>query len=339
MCGGSMNIYMLNIINNLSSIGEKIYDIYLKLSECSSNDVLYNKYKMILNLLLASEKSIYDSIKDDYHLIYDINELNDGFDFFKFKYNSVCPLIYDDKNNLINNRIRCKINLILNDYNVYVSEKLSDDLAIFRNNNDSLEFIKNFNRLLNEELFIKTVNNLDNEKDVINKKYLYVFSNPILEEDFLNNNLNIINDLNSVTCNSKYGVFNDYIVSKFVLENAKDDLKEILDFAYDDDFDINNLNNDLGNNFNILICSFKANLSFLNDNDIDELSDWVTFYTTDILCDGNFDNILKLLQLENLDDEFYELEEKLDSIGEYIENILNNVQEYRDNNNEKGLTL
>lgn len=335
-----MNIYMLNIINNLSDIGEKIYDVYVKLSETSSNEELYNKYKMILYILLASEKSIYDNIKNDYHLLADINDLNNGFDFFKFKCDSVYPLLYDDKNNLINNRIRCKLSLLLNNYNVYVDEQLSDDLAIFRCNNDSLSYIKEFNKLLKEELFKRIIYNLDKEKDIKNRKYLYVFSNPIIEDDFLNNNLNIVEDINSV-CNSKYSVFNDYILSKYGLDNAKDDLNELLDFAYDDEFNINDLNNDLGRNFNTLLCSFKANLLFLNEKDVDELSDWITYYTTSILCNNNFSNIFDLLKLENLDDEFYELEEKLDSIAEYIEDILNNVQTYRDNNNnnEKGLIL
>ena len=63
-----MNKNDIKTINNILDIDKKIYTIYCKLSELeeNDNDNLYNKYKYILKILIASENNLYNCLNKSY---------------------------------------------------------------------------------------------------------------------------------------------------------------------------------------------------------------------------------------------------------------------------------
>ena len=58
----------IDIINNIFDIDKKIYNVYVKLGELEENENvdLYNKYKLMLKILISSENNLFDSFGNSY---------------------------------------------------------------------------------------------------------------------------------------------------------------------------------------------------------------------------------------------------------------------------------
>ena len=65
-----MNKNDLEIIKNILDIDKKIYTLYEKLSELEENedDKLFNKYKYMLKILIASENNLYNYFDKGYEV-------------------------------------------------------------------------------------------------------------------------------------------------------------------------------------------------------------------------------------------------------------------------------
>ena len=88
--------------------------------------------------------------------------------------------------------------------------------------------------------------------------------------------------------------------------------------------------------FNSIVCSFKAGLLFLSDEDIIELKKWVEFYSDEILDNDDVKDINDLKKLENIDEGMLSKIDRLDDICDYIEDILSHIDDYRKIANNDG---
>lgn len=88
--------------------------------------------------------------------------------------------------------------------------------------------------------------------------------------------------------------------------------------------------------FNSIVCSFKAGLLFLSDEDIIELKKWVEFYSDEILDNDDVKDINDLKKLENIDEGMLSKIDRLDDICDYIEDILSHIDDYRKIANKDG---
>ena len=333
-----MNKKDIDIIYNILDIDKKIYTIYEKLSELEENENvdLYNKYKLMLKILISSENNLFDSFGNSYERLSGLLEYIGSLtapDFASSPIYAICD--YDDAKYLGYYRIYEKIKMILMNDNQFVSDNLDTDLKIFESNKEeSLNYIKIMNYNLAREyrrmnmLFLNECDDLR----VVKRKYLYSFVSPLIEDEMLNNDF-VINNCSfwdNLRIDSKYNIFENYIFSKTGLENTKIDLENLLDFALIEDFSI--LDDEYSESmidFNSIVCSFKAGLLFLSDEDIIELKKWIEFFSNDILKDDNIYNIDDLEGLENMSEDMQEKSEKLEYIQEYIENVIEQIDGYR----------
>lgn len=333
-----MNKKDIDIINNILDIDKKIYTIYEKLSELEENENvdLYNKYKLMLKILISSENNLFDSFGNSYERLSGLLEYIGSLtapDFASSPIYAICD--YDNAKYLSYYRMYEKIKMILMNDNQFVSDNLDTDLKIFESNKDeSLNYIKIMNYNLAREyrrmnmLFLNECDDLR----VVKRKYLYSFVSPLIEDEMLNNDF-VINNCSfwdNLRIDSKYNIFENYIFSKTGLENTKIDLENLLDFALIEDFSI--LDDEYSESmidFNSIVCSFKAGLLFLSDEDIIELKKWIEFFSNDILKDDNIYNIDDLEGLENMSEDMQEKSEKLEYIQEYIENVIEQIDGYR----------
>ena len=328
----------IDIINNIFDIDKKIYNVYVKLGELEENENvdLYNKYKLMLKILISSENNLFDSFGNSYERLSGLLEYIGSLtapDFASSPIYAICD--YDNAKYLSYYRMYEKIKMILMNDNQFVSDNLDTDLKIFESNKDeSLNYIKIMNYNLAREyrrmnmLFLNECDDLR----VVKRKYLYSFVSPLIEDEMLNNDF-VINNCSfwdNLKTNSKYNIFENYIFSKTGLENTKIDLENLLDFALIEDFSI--LDDEYSESmidFNSIVCSFKAGLLFLSDEDIIELKKWIEFFSNDILKDDNIYNIDDLEGLENMSEDMQEKSEKLEYIQEYIENVIEQIDGYR----------
>lgn len=328
----------IDIINNIFDIDKKIYNIYVKLGELEENENvdLYNKYKLMLKILISSENNLFDSFGNSYERLSGLLEYIGSLtapDFASSPIYAICD--YENAKYLSYYRMYEKIKMILMNDNQFVSDNLDTDLKIFESNKDeSLGYIKIMNYNLAREyrrmnmLFLNECDDLR----VVKRKYLYSFVSPLIEDEMLNNDF-VINNCSfwdNLRTDSKYNIFENYIFSKTGLKNTKIDLENLLDFALIEDFSI--LDDEYSESmidFNSIVCSFKAGLLFLSDEDIIELKKWVEFFTNEILEDDNIKDVDDLEDLENIDDDILSKKERLDNISECIEDILGHIDDYR----------
>ena len=333
-----MNKKDIDIIYNILDIDKKIYTIYEKLSELEENENvdLYNKYKLMLKILISSENNLFDSFGNSYERLSGLLEYIGSLtapDFASSPIYAICD--YENAKYLSYYRIYEKIKMILMNDNQFISDNLDTDLKIFESNKEeSLNYIKIMNYNLAREyrrmnmLFLNECDDLR----VVKRKYLYSFVSPLIEDEMLNNDF-VINNCSfwdNLRIDSKYNIFENYIFSKTGLENTKIDLENLLDFALIEDFSI--LDDEYSESmidFNSIVCSFKAGLLFLSDEDIIELKKWIEFFSNDILKDDNIYNIDDLEGLENMSEDMQEKSEKLEYIQEYIENVIEQIDGYR----------
>lgn len=335
----------IDIINNIFDIDKKIYNVYVKLGELEENENvdLYNKYKLMLKILISSENNLFDSFGNSYERLSGLLEYIGSLtapDFASSPIYAICD--YDDARYLSYYRMYEKIKMILMNDNQFVSDNLDTDLKIFESNKDeSLSYIKIMNYNLSREyrrmnmLFLNECDDLR----VVKRKYLYSFVSPLIEDEMMDNDF-VINNCSfwdNIRTDSKYNIFENYIFSKFGMENSKIDSENLLEFALCDGFDI--LDSELSEDmidFNSIVCTFKAGLLFLSNEDIIELRKWIVFFSNDILGEDQINNIEDLEELENISDGMENKIERLENIKEYIENILDNVDVYRRQANKDG---
>lgn len=229
----------IDIINNIFDIDKKIYNVYVKLGELEENENvdLYNKYKLMLKILISSENNLFDSFGNSYERLSGLLEYIGSLtapDFASSPIYAICD--YDNAKYLSYYRMYEKIKMILMNDNQFVSDNLDTDLKIFESNKEeSLNYIKIMNYNLAREyrrmnmLFLNECDDLR----VVKRKYLYSFVSPLIEDEMLNNDF-VINNCSfwdNLKTNSKYNIFENYIFSKTGLENTKIDLENLLDFA------------------------------------------------------------------------------------------------------------
>lgn len=340
-----MNKNDIEIINNILDIDKKIYTIYAKLSELEENedDKLFNKYKYMLKILIASENNLYNNFNKSYEHLSGCLEYISSMvapDFNASPIYAICD--YEDVSLLNYYRIYQKLKMLLMNNNRFIAESLDDDLKIFESNKDeSLNYIKIMNYNLAYEyhkmnmLFLSECDDLR----VVKRKYTYSFLSPLIENEMIDDDFVVTkcNFWDNLRTNSKYNIFENYIFTKFGMENAKLDLNNLLEFALIDDFDILDceLSEDMVE-FNSIVCSFKTSLLFLSNEDIIELRKWIVFFSNDILGEDHVNTIEDLENLENISDEMENKIEKVENIKDYIENILDNVNIYRQQANKDG---
>ena len=335
----------IDIINNIFDIDKKIYNVYVKLGELEENENvdLYNKYKLMLKILISSENNLFDSFGNSYECLSGLLEYIGSLtapDFASSPIYAICD--YDNEKYLSYYRMYEKIKMILMNDNQFVSDNLDTDLKIFESNKDeSLNYIKIMNYNLAREyrrmnmLFLNECDDLR----VVKRKYLYSFVSPLIEDEMLNNDF-VINNCSfwdNLRIDSKYNIFENYIFSKTGLENTKIDLENLLDFALIEDFSI--LDDEYSESmidFNSIVCSFKAGLLFLSDEDIIELKKWVEFYSHEILDNDDVKDIDDLKKLENIDEGMLSKIDRLNDICDYIEDILSHIDDYRKIANKDG---
>ena len=340
-----MNKNDLEIIKNILDIDKKIYTLYEKLSELEENedDKLFNKYKYMLKILIASENNLYNYFDKGYEHLSGCLEYIFSMTAPDFNASSIYAICdYEDASFLSYYRIYEKLKLMLISDNRFVAENLDTDLKIFESNKDeSLDYIRVMNYNLSQEyhkmnmLFLSECDDIR----VVKKKYLYSFVSPIIEDEMIDNDFFVTkcSFWDNIRTNSKYNIFENYIFSKFGMENAKVDLENLLEFALIDDFDI--LDCELSENiieFNLIVCSFKAGLLFLSDEDVTELRKWLVIFSDDILGEDDIESVEDLENLENIDDDVENKIERLENIKEYIEDILDNVNTYKMKANKDG---
>ena len=290
----------------------------------------------MIKILISSENNLFDSFGNSYERLSGLLEYIGSLtapDFASSPIYAICD--YDDAKYLSYYRIYEKIKMILMDDNQFVSDNLDTDLKIFESNKDeSLSYIKimNYNLALEYRRMNMLFLNECDDLRVVKRKYLYSFVSPLIEDEMLNNDFIIKNCSfwDNLRIDSKYNIFENYIFSKAGLENAKIDLENLLDFALIDDFNI--LDGEYSESmidFNTIVCSFKADLLFLSDEDIIELKKWIKFFRNDILEDDNINDVDDLEDLENIDEDILSKKERLDNISEYIEDILSHIDDYR----------
>ena len=181
----------IDIINNIFDIDKKIYNVYVKLGELEENENvdLYNKYKLMLKILISSENNLFDSFGNSYERLSGLLEYIGSLtapDFASSPIYAICD--YDNAKYLSYYRMYEKIKMILMNDNQFVSDNLDTDLKIFESNKDeSLNYIKIMNYNLAREyrrmnmLFLNECDDLR----VVKRKYLYSFVSPLIEDEML----------------------------------------------------------------------------------------------------------------------------------------------------------
>ena len=111
-----MNKKDIDIIYNILDIDKKIYTIYEKLGELEENENvdLYNKYKLMLKILISSENNLYNSFGNSYEHLSSILEYIYSLtapDFASSPIYAICD--YDDAKYLSYYRIYEKINTFI----------------------------------------------------------------------------------------------------------------------------------------------------------------------------------------------------------------------------------
>ena len=326
------------LINNIYDIDYKIYAIYNKLSSMDESDIkLYNKYKYMLKILIASENNLYNGLKNNsYEYLSGLLEYIDSLSVCDVNINPVYAICdYDDAKCLIYYRIYQKIKMLLMNDNHFIADNLDNDLKIFESNkDDSLNYLKVINYKMNYEynkMSMLFLNECD-DYNVVIRKYLYTFLSPLIENEMIDNDFMVTNCSfwDNIRTISKYNVFENYLFSKYGLENSKYDLKNLLDYAYFNDFNIldSELSEDMSD-FNSIVCSFKAGLLFLSNEDLVEVKNWIDFYRDDILGKDNINDINDLVDLPDMDDDVIDRTIRFEDITEYINNIIDNIDIYR----------
>ena len=307
----------IELIKNLYDISYKVKTIYEKLAinEIShgKNSKEYSKYLELLKIVLFFENKLYEKLNNNIDRISDIL-----FYIASSTHNDLEDQIYVLSDNvesaLIEKRILEKIYLVAYKNNNFYKGFIDPELSFFKKCSDELiDYLRDYKELLDKEEIRRTIyylSQVDN-KDFILYKYRYVYLNPVIENEFINNKFsnpkNTFND--NITYKSKYDELNEPIKTTLAYTKCSDLLEELLSY-YGCDGNIT-CNDDI--KFEEILANFKANLLFLDDVSLHYLLATVNS-EYDKLDDD--DDIQNIEDLEEYDEEEAE-KELFDAIANF----------------------
>ena len=262
----------IELIKNLYDISYKVKTIYEKLAinEIShgKNSKEYSKYLELLKIVLFFENKLYEKLNNNIDRISDIL-----FYIASSTHNDLEDQIYVLSDNvesaLIEKRVIEKLYLIAYKNNDFYKGFIDPELSIFKKCSDELiRYLRDYKELLDKEEIRRTfyyLSQVDNQ-DFILYKYRYVYLNPVIENEFINNKFNnpknTFND--NISYKSKYDEFNGPIKTTLAYTKCTDLLEELLSY-YGCDGNIT-CSDDI--KFEEILANFKANLLFLDDEEI-----------------------------------------------------------------------
>lgn len=308
----------IELIKNLYDISYKVKTIYEKLAitEIShgKNSKEYSKCLELLKIVLFFENKLYEELNNDIDRISDIlfyiasstqNDLED----------QIYVLSDNVESALIEKRILEKMYLLAYKNNDFYKGFIDPELSIFKKCSDELiDYLRDYKELLDKEEIRRTIyylSQVDN-KDFILCKYRYVYLNPVIENEFINNKFsnpkNTFND--NISYKSKYDEFNEPIKTTLAYTKCTDLLEELLSY-YGCDGNIT-CSDDI--KFEEILASFKANLLFLDDEAIYFLLETVNSEYDKI--EEENEDIQNIEDLEEYDEEEVE-KELLDAIANF----------------------
>ena len=262
----------IELIKNLYDISYKVKTIYEKLATTEishgKNSKEYSKYLELLKIILFFENNLYDKLNNNIDKISDIlfyiasNSQNDLED-------QIYVLSDNNEPAFIEKRIIEKMYLLAYKNNSFYKGFIDQELSFFKKCSDELiDYLRDYKELLDKEEIRRTIyyiSQIDN-KDFILYKYRYVYLNPVIENEFINNKFsnpkNTFND--NISYKSKYDEFNGPIKTTLAYTKCTDLLEELLSY-YGCDGNIT-CSDDI--KFEEILASFKANLLFLDDEAI-----------------------------------------------------------------------
>ena len=262
----------IELIKNLYDISYKVKTIYKKLASTEisygKNSKEYTKCMELLKIVLFFENNLYDKLNNNIDKISDIlfyiasNSQNDLED-------QIYVLSDNNEPAFIEKRIIEKMYLLAYKNNSFYKGFIDQELSFFKKCSDELiDYLRDYKELLDKEEIRRTIyyiSQIDN-KDFILYKYRYVYLNPVIENEFINNKFsnpkNTFND--NISYKSKYDEFNGPIKTTLAYTKCTDLLEELLSY-YGCDGNIT-CSDDI--KFEEILASFKANLLFLDDEAI-----------------------------------------------------------------------
>lgn len=312
-----MNNNIIDIYTNLYQLTKITFNLYQKLSKSYDNN--YNKYLKLLKLQIMIEKTYYNTLTNNEILLELLDMINNN-SLYEFNIPSIMILTDIETNSeLINYRIYKNILQILKRDSNYFITSLDDDLKIYSSNEESTNYLKEITIMLEKE---ETRNTLSQLQYYNITKLKYLFINPLIEEEIINNDFNIqSNNFNdNISLPNKYDVFKNYIYSKYGLNHCFELIEEMIYLSNDPELDIYD-NESYGYNcLNLFQISLKTNLLFIETNKIENL----------------YEYYLIVLDKEKLkiNDEEPEKEERLEFISNLIETTFDNNDTYRQSVNK-----
>ena len=262
----------IELIKNLYDISYKVKTIYEKLATTEishgKNSKEYSKYLELLKIVLFFENKLYEKLNNNIDRISDIL-----FYIASSTQNDLEDQIYVLSDNVesafIEKRIIEKMYLLAYKNNSFYKGFIDQELSFFKKCSDELiDYLRDYKELLDKEEIRRTIyyiSQIDN-KDFILYKYRYVYLNPVIENEFINNKFsnpkNTFND--NISYKSKYDEFNGPIKTTLAYTKCTDLLEELLSY-YGCDGNIT-CSDDI--KFEEILASFKANLLFLDDEAI-----------------------------------------------------------------------
>lgn len=310
----------MEIYGNLYQLSNLIFKLYNKLSECYCNEDIdnFNLYLNMLKLETTLEKEYYNSFFNDYITMQNLMDLINNNSLYNYEDNSLfCLCDFSDKNELINYRIYNNLKLRLDNDNSYYISNLDDDLKIYSSNIDSIRYLRELSSLLVKEEKRRIFNLLD---DNFVEKFMFIFLNPIIEDEVLKYNfVNLNNSFNdNINCVSKYDIFKDFIYSKYGIDNCLSFIEEIVNEVNDPELDVNDEDGMGYRCLSLLVKGLKANLLFVSSDKIEFL---YKYYLT-LLDKEKLNN--------NVDDEEYILDrgERFEYIKDLIDDVFEDNLDY-----------
>lgn len=215
---------------------------------------------------------------------------------------------------------------------------ISGSLSIFsKASNSAIDYVRNYRELLEIEQAKRTVMYLSqiNDNNFYNIKNNYIFMNPMIEKDFINNKLYDTSFNDNISYTSKYDEFNDAIKYTLAYQKSSNLLDELMSFFGCD----GNITNEDDILFETLFADFKSSLLFLGQNELNNLLATVMEEHAKLFENDNIDNIDDLVSLENNEIDMEEIDISDTIVYDRLIDAINNVEfekkKINTNNNKK----
>lgn len=326
----------IELIKNLYDISYKVKKIYEKLAKTEDsfgkNSKKYTKCMELLKMVLFFENKLYEQFNNDIDKISDIilyiasNSKND-------LENQIYVLADNFESAFIEKRILEKMYLIAYKNNNFYKGFIDPEISIFKKCSDEvINYLREYKDLIDKEEIRRTIYYLSqidykdfnlniNMKDsalskykneFINPVYLYVYLNPVIEDEIIKNNFNNPKNTfdNNILYKSKYEEFNEPIKSTLAYIKCADLLDELMTYNGCD----GTIKGPDDIQFEELFSSFKANLLFLDDDALHYLLATVNEEYDRIEEDDDIQNIEDLVEYsdEDAEKEFWDVVSNFD---------------------------